>query len=353
VIAMRIFAAPAAAAAAALLEACSKPPTPGAAPQTPDAGPLLPAPTSAQGATMTVHFYDVGQALAVLVELPDGRHVLVDTGDEPGRSGCGIACAVASRHLVDSLRSDLHGGPIDLLWITHPHSDHIGGAPTVLETFRVGAYVDDGRETGKAEVRRARRTAEARAVPVHVVEPGRADVPLAVAGGLRVRAVVPPAWPPSCAHDANECSIGLRIDWGASSVLLTGDAEHEEEKMLDPGGPVTLLQVAHHGSETSSSPVFLARARPSYAVISAGRPDEGMNRDYCLPRAIVVKRLSRLLGHAGDRPLRSFDGERCDRATPQDWVDVPASDRLWATARDGDVVLATAGDGAFRRIGGP
>jgi competence protein ComEC len=169
---------------------------------------------------------------------------------------------------------------------------------------------------------------------------------------LRLAAVVPTAWPASCAGDPNECSIGLRIDDCASSVLLLGDAEHEEEALLDPGGPVTLLQVPHHGSETSTSPAFLSRAKPKYAVISAGKPGEGMNRDYCHPRAIVVKRLSRVLGGEGTRTLVAFDGERCDRATAEDWVKIPTSERLWATERDGDVVLVTSGDGVFRRIGG-
>lgn len=301
---------------------------------------------------MTVRFYDVGQALAVLVELPDGRHVLVDAGDEPHRPGCGQACAAANAHLLSSLRADLHGAPIDLLWLTHPHSDHIGGAPSVLDAFPVRQYVDDGRAANKGEVRLARRAAEHRGVPVHVVQPGDAVVPLASSGGVRFSAIVPPAWPPSCAHDANECSIGLRIDDCASSVLLLGDAEHEEEAVLDPGGPVTLLQVPHHGSETSTSPVLLGRARPRYAVISAGKPGEGVNRDYCHPRAIVAKRLSRVLGGPETRALAAFDGERCDRATPEDWVPVPASERLWATERDGDVVLTTTGDGVFRRVGG-
>jgi competence protein ComEC len=333
---------------AGALVACSKPPTPGVA-AVPEAAPPY---ACGDGRAMTVRFYDVGQALAVLVELPDGRHVLVDTGDEPHRPGCGEACTAANAHLLSSLRTDLHGAPIDLLWLTHPHSDHIGGAPSVLDAFPVRQYVDDGRGANRGEVRRARRAAEEHGVPVHVVRPGDSSVPLASSGDLRLAAVVPTAWPASCAGDPNECSIGLRIDDCASSVLLLGDAEHEEEALLDPGGPVTLLQVPHHGSETSTSPAFLSRAKPKYAVISAGKPGEGMNRDYCHPRAIVVKRLSRVLGGEGTRTLVAFDGERCDRATAEDWVKIPTSERLWATERDGDVVLVTSGDGVFRRIGG-
>jgi competence protein ComEC len=149
--------------------------------------------------------------------------------------------------------------------------------------------------------------------------------------------------------DANECSIGLRIDFCSSSILFIGDAEHDEEALLDPGGPVTLLQRAHHGSATSTTPGFLAKAKPSYAVLSAGKPDEGPNRDYCQPRAIVVRRLARVLGGRPSAPLRAFDGKRCDRAIASDWSSVPTTDRLWATERDGDVVLSTTGDGTFAR----
>ena len=298
---------------------------------------------------MAVHFYDVGQGLAVLVDLPDGRHILVDAGDSPRRSGCGGECAAASAHLLTKLREDLHGAPIDLLWITHPHSDHVGGAADVLDAFAVRAFVDNGRDTKKEEVRSARRAAEQHGVAMRVVDPEHAAAPIDGSEGVVLTPIVPRAWPASCAHDANECSIGLRIDACASSVLLTGDAEHSEESQLDPRGPVTLLQVAHHGSDTSTSPAFLAKVKPKYAVISAGKPGEGLNRDYCHPRALIVKRLTRVLGGPGSTALTSFDGERCDRATAADWVAVPASDRLWATERDGDVVLTTTGDGTFTR----
>jgi competence protein ComEC len=305
---------------------------------------------------MTLHFYDVGQALAVLVDLPDGRHLLVDAGDEPHRSGCGDACERANAHLLDSLRRDLRGAPLDLLWITHQHSDHVGGAPGVLRAFSVGAYVDNGRDPGKGEVRRAHRAAEERNVTAIAIVPGQSPPRLLASDLFRLTPILPSAWPASCARDANECSIALRIDYSASSVLFTGDAEHEEEAMLDARGPVTLLQVAHHGSETSTSPAFLSRARPRYAVVSAGKPGEGTNREYCHPRALVVRRLSRVLGgdagaHRGE--LEAFDGDRCDRAQPSDWVRVPASDRLWSTSRDGDVVLRTTGDGTFERVAPP
>jgi beta-lactamase superfamily II metal-dependent hydrolase len=301
---------------------------------------------------MTVRFYDVGEGLSALVTLPGGAHVLVDTGDSPRRPKCGEACAGAHARLLGKLRRDLGRAPIDLVWITHPHSDHVGGAPEVLGAFAALAYVDNGRDLEVAEVQRAREAAAGHGVAVYVVDPEHRDVPLRPARDVRARAVLPPEWPASCRNDANECSIGLRIDYCASSVLFTGDAEHVEERALDVG-PVTLLQVAHHGSDSSTTPAFLARARPRYAVVSVGRPGDGINREYCLPRAIVVERLTRVLGGPGARAIDAFDGERCDRATARDWVAVPASDRLWATARDGDVVLTTTGDGTFRREGSP
>ena len=302
------------------------------------------------GRRLTVHFYDVGEALSALVALPDGRHVLVDTGDGAHRAGCGNPCETAGRHLIEELRADLNGSPIDAIWITHQHADHIGGVPEVLDTFRARMYVDNGRDAGKLEVRRARGAAARDGTAISVVDPDHPDMPIAASTDhLKLTPIVPRSWPPSCAHDPNECSIGLRIDFCSSSLLFTGDAEHEEEALLDPRGPVTLLQVGHHGSETSTTPGFLAKVRPKYAVISAGKPGDGYNRLFCHPRAGIVQRLSRILGGAAVDTVEAFDGERCDRSVPSDWVAVSTSRFLWATERDGDVRLVTTGDGAFHR----
>jgi competence protein ComEC len=198
--------------------------------------------------------------------------------------------------------------------------------------------------------------AEERNVSTIALVPGQPTPPLLPSTLFTLTPILPSAWPASCAHDANECSVALRIDYAASSVLFTGDAEHEEEKMLDPRGPVTLLQVAHHGSETSTSPAFLSRTRPRYGVVSAGKPGDGTNREYCHPRALVIRRLSRALGGdagAVSGELEAFDGDRCDRAQPSDWVRVPGSDRLWSTSRDGDIVLRTTDNGVFERVVSP
>ncbi len=145
-----------------------------------------------------------------------------------------------------------------------------------------------------------------------VVDPDHTEVPIPSSPDVKLTAIVPPAWPPACSHDPNECSIALRIDFCSSSVLFTGDAEHDEEAALDLHGPVTLLQVAHHGSETSTTPGFLMkRDSRRYAVISAGKPGQGKNADYCHPRAIIVKRLTTLTGGPGSKTLQAFDGVRC------------------------------------------
>jgi hypothetical protein len=123
-----------------------------------------------------------------------------------------------------------------------------------LEAKKKGTYVDNRRDAGKAEVRRAHRAGESRGTRLRVVDPEHAGVPLAASPDLTLTPIVPPGWPPTCSHDPNDCSIGLRIDFCSSSVLFMGDAEHDEEARLDPHGHVGVLQVAHHGSETSIRP---------------------------------------------------------------------------------------------------
>jgi competence protein ComEC len=302
------------------------------------------------GAPLRVHFYNVSQALSALVDLPNGRHILVDTAESAKRPGCGQPCSGAHQHLVDKLTADLGGGSIDMMWITHQHSDHIGGAVDLLEHFAVKNYVDNGRDLDVPEIKAVREKTTAKRVPVTVVEPGHEQIPLENVGDVKVTGIAPSSWLQKCTTDRNDCSILLRIDYCSSSILFTGDAEVDEEALLDPRGPATLLQVGHHGSDTSSGSAFVNKVQPKYAVISAGKQDEGMNKTYCHPRASTVQALTHALGDAGSKAVHAFDAKvSCKKGTAANWIDVPASDQLWATERDGDIVLATTGDGTFAR----
>jgi competence protein ComEC len=184
-----------------------------------------------------------------------------------------------------------------------------------------------------------------------VIEPGATIVPLETMSEVKLTALVPPHRYDECGSNANVCSIALRVDYCASSILFIGDAEALEEADSTIEAPVTLLQVGHHGSKTSSSPALLDRARPKYAVISAGRAGEGTNSTYCHPRKETVDALTTVLGGAGGGVMHASPSDAgCSRTTPDaSWVDEPASDKLWVTARDGDVVLVTTDDGVFAR----
>lgn len=316
--------------------------------------PTTPPQAQCGGSELRVAFYDAGQALAALVTLPDGQRILVDAGESPTRAGCGKPCKEWHARVLAGLERDIGvGGKIDMVWNTHPHSDHLGGMPGVAAKFEVGSYVHNGRELTGSTVKKAIDAAHDDGARVVVVEPGSASIPLSTSEDVKLTAIVPDQWSSVCKANPNECSILLRVDYCDSSILFTGDAEHEEEQHIDIGGEVDLLQVGHHGSSTSTTLEFIAKAKPRYAVISSGRQGEGTNRTYCHPIRSTVDTLNDALGGPGSATVRAFDGAasgvKCNKSKPSHWVDAPASDQLWVTARDGDIILTTTGDGVFTR----
>ncbi len=310
------------------------------------------------GAPLTVTFYDAGQALAVLVTLPDGRRIVVDTGENPRRPGCGGPCAIWNRRVVAGLLADLQGAPVDMLWITHQHSDHHGGLPTLAASpgFRVAHYVDNGTRRGSGGVKAARAAARDGGAVLHEVYPGRTDIPIPDTADVQILAIVPARstpgpWHIDCDKHPNACSIGLKVSYCHSSVLFTGDVE-EDTEMRWATGDIDLLQVAHHGSNTSSKQPFIDLVKPEYAVIVSGKQHEGTNRTYCHPRKETVDRLTAATGGAGSRTVTVYDASarKCNAQRPDDWKTVNISDSLWLTAYHGTVSLVTNGDGSFERL---
>src|SRR5207248_6318165 len=139
------------------------------------------------------HFYSIEQGLSALVDLPDGRVILVDTAASSIAPGCGAAaCANAHQHLIDKLTHDLAGRAIDMMWITHQHEDHIGGAADLLAKFKLHNFVDNGRAITVSEVADANNAAQSAGVAHTVVSPAPTVIPFKSTKALRIQPLVPP-----------------------------------------------------------------------------------------------------------------------------------------------------------------
>jgi competence protein ComEC len=221
--------------------------------------------------TLRATFLDVGQGDAAIVDLPDGRSMLIDAGGNPG--GGPDPGRLAVLPLLRARRRDR----VDVGVLTHPHPDHYGGLGALIDAVDFGELWDSGQSEGERDLQptsaeAAQLLARARKRGAVVRTPQElCDAPLR-AGGAVVSVLAPcPRY--DSAYDANDNSLVVRIAYGRRSFLLVGDAEsHTEGALLARGVDVRadVLKVGHHGSRTSSSAAFLRAVAPKLAVISAG-----------------------------------------------------------------------------------
>ncbi len=247
-------------------------------------------------ARLEVHFLDVGQGDAALIRMPQGVDVLLDAGPGDTRFDAG------KRIVVPYLRR-LGVEHLDALVLSHAHSDHVGGAVSVLRSVRVDRLITPVNERASPRLEHIRQIADSLGASLLAVR--RGDIlDVGVSARMFVLAPGPEVYGST---DENDRSVVMRIDYGSTSLLMMGDAERLTEaqlvRKLDPLLPVDLVKVGHHGSSTSSSPGFVERVsnglRPgAVAVISSGR----RNR-YGHPSRTVISRWSR----AGWRPMTTAD----------------------------------------------
>jgi competence protein ComEC len=233
-----------------------------------------------------VSFLDIGQGDAIFIESPSGKQMLVDGG--PGS-------AVLSR--LGSVMP-FYDRSIDVVLATHPDRDHIGGLPAVLSRYDVSYIVDTGAtsstQTSRAYVlARDERTAQNSAAHAQYVRARRGLV-INFQDGAYVRVLYPDR-DVTQERETNEGSIVLQVVYASTTVMLTGDAPQDVELHLvaldgsasSPQAVPTLhsdiLKAGHHGSRTSSAPVFVKTVSPSYAIISAGK-----NNSYGHPHKEVM-----------------------------------------------------------------
>jgi competence protein ComEC len=226
-----------------------------------------------------LHMIDVGQGDAVALRTPHAHWILFDAGGSwrGGDAGRSIVLPYLGRR----------GGSLDAFVLSHPHTDHVGGAASVLTALHPRLYVDAGFPGAAGAYRTS--LAVARAEHVRWVRAHPSDS--LVIDGVRVTFLAPDsAWTASLT-DPNLASVVAMIRFGDVHMLLMGDAERPEEEWLLAHDAASLhadiLKVGHHGSKTSSGADFLDAVNPRLALVSVGA-----GNSYHLPTPAVMSALS-------------------------------------------------------------
>jgi competence protein ComEC len=208
---------------------------------------------------------DVGQGDAMLMTLPNGRTVLVDSGGVSIRGDFDIG----DRVIGPALRA--RGvGRLDYLAITHGDPDHIGGAASLVRDFSPGevwdgVFVNNHEPTRTLKAVAARRRAAWRSLQ----KGDRLNL-----GGVELRVHHPPLPDWERQQVRNDDSLVIELRYGQVSMLLTGDIGRDVERALIPTLdllPIVVLKSPHHGSGTSSSDELISAIKPRVVVISCGR----------------------------------------------------------------------------------
>lgn len=225
--------------------------------------------TVAEG-EMKVSFLDVGQGDATLIQTKE-KSALIDAGNN--RRGEDVVEDLKKRG-IDHL---------DYLILTHPDSDHIGGADYVLRAFSVGEVLLPEEEKDTQTYREVIEEIEKKEIPVRQPEVGEnmnlGDARMTILSPFRIGE-----------EDSNQSSIGVKLVHGKKSFVMCGDADVEmEEEMIRKFSnslECDVLKCSHHGSSTSTSSKFLKYTNPTWAVISCGRENP-----YGHPHREVLSRL--------------------------------------------------------------
>jgi competence protein ComEC len=235
---------------------------------------ILETPSCAQG-SLRVTFIDVGQGDSIWLSTPDGWDVLIDGGRQS--AGSGLVSYLQSEGVTD----------IEVLILTHPHADHVGGLVAVLESLEVDQaltncypYLTDIHQAFQDLL-------VSKGIPTACVREGETFV-----WGTYVSATAlhpPEPLMSGTASDVNNNSIVLLVSYGTIDLLLTGDIQAEGEAVILAGHPdldAEILKVAHHGSNTSSTEAFLSRVSPQEAVVSVGAGNQ-----FGLPSPLAMERV--------------------------------------------------------------
>lgn len=222
---------------------------------------------------LEIVFLDVGQGDATLIITPNGRTVVIDTGPKNNLG------SLIAPHLPVTDRD------IDLLILTHPDLDHVGGTLSLLKSYRVQQFMHSGLLAGAEMYKAIAQTISRERIPAMV-----GDVGQTIQLDKDVYLEVYSPNPTFESFEPNDYSVVTRLVYGNTSVLLTGDApttvEHDISEVYGDRLASNILKIGHHGSLTSTGDFFLEVVQPEYAIISAG-----CNNRFGHPHPDVLSRL--------------------------------------------------------------
>lgn len=232
--------------------------------------------SSAPSDIMKVYFLDIGQGDAILVVAPNGNKILIDGGpDSSVLRELGKVMGFFDRR-------------IDIVLATHPDQDHIGGLPLVIDQYKVGNFIDSIADSSTASYQTLEQLAKEKEIETFYGKRGMVII-LDHKHGVYLH-VLYPISDEFLLKETNDLSAVIKLVYGDTSVVLTGDAPKLVEAMLiSTDGKYlrsSILKAGHHGSDTSSSRAFVEAVAPQYAIISAG-----LKNKYGHPKPVVMKTL--------------------------------------------------------------
>jgi len=207
-----------------------------------------------------VNFLDVGQGDAILIQTPNGQNILIDGGPD-----------FQKINLELSEKLPFWDRTIDLVVCTQPQADHVTGLLEVLQRYEVKQVLEPGVSYNSSVYQEWLNVVEYKGIEYNLA---RAGQEIDLGNGIEMQVLNPQEGLfEETSHDVDNNGVVLRLTWGKVSFLFTADIREEAEfELIGQRANLrsTVLKVAHHGSETSTTSQFLAAVAPEVAVISVG-----------------------------------------------------------------------------------